>query len=44
MTFFMPNLDLHECFHPKKGKSNLKIIHLNVERGKQHIKKAHINL
>ena len=35
---------LHECFHPKKGKSNLRRIHMNIERGKQHIKKAHSNL
>ena len=35
---------LHDCFHPKKGKSNLIKIDINIEIGKQHIEKAHNNL
>lgn len=35
---------LHECFHPKKGKSNLRKIDMSIEKGKQHIEKAHSNL
>ena len=35
---------LHECFHPKKGKSNLRRIPVNAERVKRHINKAHNNL
>ena len=35
---------LSECFHPKKGKLNLRKISANIERAKQHIDKAHSNL
>jgi len=35
---------LRECFHPKEGKPNLHKIPVNIERGKQHIDKAHSNL
>ena len=35
---------LRECFHPKKGKPNLRKVPVNIERAKHHIDKAHINL
>jgi uncharacterized protein (UPF0332 family) len=35
---------LRECFHPKKGKPNLRKISPDMEIAKQHIDKAHINL
>ena len=35
---------LGECFHPKKGKPNLRKIPVNIERAGQHIDKAHSNL
>lgn len=35
---------LHECFHPKKGKPNLRKISVNLGRVKQHINKVHSNL
>ena len=35
---------LHGCFHPKEGRPNLHKIHVNTERAKQHIDKAHKNL
>ncbi|MEA3369447.1 MAG: HEPN domain-containing protein [Candidatus Ratteibacteria bacterium] len=35
---------LHECFHPKKGKSNLRKIPVDIERMHQHMDKAHNNL
>ena len=35
---------LRECFHPKKGKPNLRKIPVNIGRAKQHIDKAHSNL
>jgi len=35
---------LRECFHPKKGKPDLRKIPVNIERAKQHIDKAHSNL
>ena len=35
---------LHECFHPKKGRPNLRKVSANAERVKQHIEKANNNL
>lgn len=35
---------LRECFHPKKGKSNLRKIPVSIERAKEHMDKAHSNL
>jgi uncharacterized protein (UPF0332 family) len=35
---------LHECFHPKKGKPNLRKVTVNIDRARQHIDKAHRNL
>lgn len=35
---------LHECFHPKEGKPNLRKVPINIERARQHIDKAHSNL
>lgn len=35
---------LRECFHPKEGKPNLRKVPVNIERGRQHIDKAHSNL
>jgi len=35
---------LRECFHPKKGKPNLRKVPVNMERARQHIDKAHSNL
>ena len=35
---------LHECFHPKKGKPNLRKVFVNAGLVKQHIDKAHNNL
>lgn len=35
---------LRECFHPKKGKHNLRNIRVSVKRVRQHIDKAHSNL
>jgi uncharacterized protein (UPF0332 family) len=35
---------LRECFHPKKGKPNLRKVPVSIERAKQHIDKAHRNL
>ncbi len=36
--------NLRDCFHPKKGKPNLRKIPTNIGRAKQHIQKAHSNL
>ena len=35
---------LHNCFHPKKGKPNLRKVPINNERVNQHIEKANNNL
>ncbi len=35
---------LHECFHPREGKPNLRKIPVNAGWVKQHIDKAHSNL
>jgi uncharacterized protein (UPF0332 family) len=35
---------LSECFHPRKGKSNLHKIPVNIERAKGHLDKAHSDL
>ena len=35
---------LRECFHPKKGKPNLRNIRVSVKMVRQHIDKAHSNL
>lgn len=35
---------LHECFHPREGKPNLRKVPINIERARQHIDKANSNL
>jgi len=35
---------LRGCFHPKEGKPNLRKVPVNIERAKQHIEKARLNL
>lgn len=35
---------LENCFHPGKGRSNLRKVPINAERVKQHIDKSHNNL
>lgn len=35
---------LSECFHPEKGKPNLRKIPVSIERAKEHMDKAHSNL
>lgn len=35
---------LHDCFHPKVGKPNLRKVPLNAERERQHMDKARSNL
>jgi len=35
---------LRGCFHPKEGKPDLRKVPVNIERAKQHIEKARLNL
>jgi len=35
---------LHECFHPTKGKVNLRKIKLDIEKAERHLEKARNNL
>ncbi len=35
---------VHNCFHPKKGKPNLKKVRIDLNRVEQHIDKANTNL